>query len=77
MCLQDLETDSDSPTTAIVSEEGPSSMVLTGFADGAVKILDRRLDEDNAIVRTYSEHSSWVQAVKWRPGASEKFLTAR
>lgn len=52
-------------------------MVLTGFADGAVKILDRRLDEDNAIVRTYSEHSSWVQAVKWRPGASEKFLTAR
>ena len=59
-------------------EDGSTSTVfLTSFGDGKVKIFDRRLEEDDAIVRTYSAHSSWVQKVKWHPAAPTQFVSAR
>lgn len=75
--IQDLETNSDSPVTSMVCEDGSSSVFLASFADGTVKMFDHRLEEDDAVVRQYSAHSSWVQNVKWHPNVSGQFLSAR
>ncbi|KAM6498755.1 hypothetical protein JOM56_006703 [Amanita muscaria] len=71
----DLETNSDSPVTAISSDPGSSQTFLAGFADGTVKMFDRRLEEDS-IVRSYFEHTSWVQNVRWHPTFGAHYLSA-
>ena len=76
-CDQDLDTNSDSPVTSIVSDYSSSSIVIAGFADGVVKVFDRRLEEEDAVVRSYSDHSSWVQNVRWHPSEGGMFLSAR
>ncbi|KAG6857290.1 hypothetical protein H0H87_006483 [Tephrocybe sp. NHM501043] len=72
----DLDTGSESPVTAIVSDSLSDQTFIASFADGVVKVFDRRLDEDDAIVRTYSEHTSWVQNVRWHPTARGQLLSA-
>ncbi|KAI0327680.1 hypothetical protein GY45DRAFT_1327330 [Cubamyces sp. BRFM 1775] len=74
--VMDLETNSDSPVTSLTSESGSTSLFLASFADGAVKMFDRRLEEDNAVVRSYHQHVSWVQNVRWHPTLYGQFLSA-
>lgn len=74
---QDLETNSDSPVTAIASERGPSSVLLASFADGVIKVFDRRLEEEDAVVRSFNEHTNWVQNVRWQPQFGNQFVSAR
>ncbi|KZT01152.1 WD40 repeat-like protein [Laetiporus sulphureus 93-53] len=73
--VNDLETNSDSPVTALASDEGSSSVFLASFSDGAIKVFDRRLDEEDAVVRVYRDHSSWVQNVRWHPTIGGTFLS--
>lgn len=75
--LLDLATREESPVTALASESGPSATVLAGFADGVVKVFDRRMDEDDAVVRSYHDHHGWVQNVRWHPHVPGQFLSAR
>ena len=77
MKFKDLDTGSDSPATAIVSDNGSSSMFVASFADGSVKVFDRRLEEEDAIVRSFSEHNTWVQNVRWHPTWGNQLLSAR
>jgi regulatory associated protein of mTOR len=63
--------------TAIVSDCGSSQTFIASFADGAVKVFDRRLEEEDAVVRSYSDHTAWVQNVRWHPKLSGQFLSAR
>ncbi|KAI0714649.1 hypothetical protein C8Q76DRAFT_795507 [Earliella scabrosa] len=72
--VMDLDTNAESPITALVSDSG-SSTFLASFADGTVRIFDRRLEEDDAVVRTYHQHTSWVQNVKWHPMQAGQFLS--
>lgn len=72
-----MDTNSDSPVTSIVSDNGQSKIFVASFADGKVKVFDRRLDEEESIVRTYSEHTSWVQNVRAHPTVSSQFLSGR
>jgi len=72
----DLDTNSDSPVTAIVSDSGSSQTFIASFADGVVKVFDRRLEEEDAVVRSYSDHITWVQNVRWHPKLSGQFLSA-
>ncbi|KIJ66511.1 hypothetical protein HYDPIDRAFT_109558 [Hydnomerulius pinastri MD-312] len=72
----DLETNSESPVTSIASDHGSSSTFIAGFADGVVKVFDRRLEEDDAVVRSYHDHHSWVQNVKYHPRVGGQFLSA-
>ncbi|EDR15987.1 uncharacterized protein LACBIDRAFT_242724, partial [Laccaria bicolor S238N-H82] len=72
----DLETNSDSPVTSITSDPGSSQTFIASFADGTLKVFDRRLEDDEAIVRSYSDHTSWVQNVRYHPKLSGRFLSA-
>ncbi|KAJ6601189.1 hypothetical protein DFH09DRAFT_1127079 [Mycena vulgaris] len=72
----DLDTNSDSPVTAIVCDVGPSQVFAAGFANGEVKIFDRRLPEEDAVTRNFVEHESWVQNVRCHPTISSQFLSA-
>jgi regulatory associated protein of mTOR len=63
--------------TAIVSDGGSSQTFIASFGDGVVKVFDRRLEEEDAVVRSYSDHTSWVQNVRWHPKLSGQFLSAR
>uniref|UniRef100_A0A0W0FX59 C2H2-type domain-containing protein n=1 Tax=Moniliophthora roreri TaxID=221103 RepID=A0A0W0FX59_MONRR len=72
----DLDTDSNSPVTSIVTDHGASQTFVAGFGDGVVKVFDRRLEEEESIIRTYSEHTSWIQNVRPHPTAGSQFLSA-
>ena len=74
--FQDLNTNSDSPVTSLMSEQGPSSAFVAGFADGEVKVFDRRMEEEDAVVRMYAGHRSWVQNVRWHPTVQGQLLSA-
>lgn len=77
--IMDLDTNSESPVTGMRWEDVTNpqgSVFLASFADGRVKIFDRRLEEDEAVVRSYSAHSSWVQKVKWHPTIPAQFVSA-
>lgn len=56
---------------------GSSQTFVAGFGDGSVKVFDRRLDDEDAVVRSYSEHASWVQNVRWYPRTSGQIMSAR
>ncbi|RPD64751.1 hypothetical protein L227DRAFT_540999 [Lentinus tigrinus ALCF2SS1-6] len=73
--VMDLDTNAESPVTALASDSGSSSVFLASFADGTVKMFDRRLEEDDAVVRDYHQHTSWVQNVKWHPTLAGQFLS--
>ncbi|KII94228.1 hypothetical protein PLICRDRAFT_101175 [Plicaturopsis crispa FD-325 SS-3] len=72
----DIDTDSESPMTAIASDQGAPSTFVASFANGEVKFFDRRLEEEDAIVRSYAGHTSWVQNVGWNPLVGGQFLSA-
>ncbi|KAG1800474.1 WD40-repeat-containing domain protein [Suillus plorans] len=71
----DLETNCDSPVMSITSDQGSSSTFIVGFANGLVKVFDHRLEEEDTIVRSYHDHHSWVQNVKYHPCISGQFLS--
>jgi len=56
---------------------GSSQTFVASFGDGGVKVFDRRLDDEDAVVRVYSEHTSWVQNVRWHPKTSGQIMSAR
>jgi len=73
----DLDTNSKSPVTSIMSDyNGSSQTFVASFGDGGVKVFDRRLDDEDAIVRVYSEHSSWVQNARWHPKTNGQIMSA-
>lgn len=74
---KDISTEADSPTTSIVSDRGTAHVFAASFADGSARIFDRRMAFDNAVVRQYSEHTSWVQNVRWHPTSGGQFFSAR
>ena len=63
--------------TAIVSDQGSGSIFVAAFGDGMVKVFDRRMEDDEAIVQKYNAHSSWVQNVRWNPSSDKQILSAR
>ncbi|KAF5352352.1 hypothetical protein D9756_006183 [Leucocoprinus leucothites] len=72
----DVDTNSESPVTAIASDMGNSQTFAAGFADGMVKIFDRRIEDEDSIVRTYSDHSAWIQNVRWNAKQGLQLMSA-
>lgn len=72
-----MTTSSGSPVTTIASENHHPSLLVTGFGDGSIKVFDKRLREDKAVVHEYIRHASWVENARWSPTHDRQFLSAR
>lgn len=42
-----------------------------------MKIFDRRLEEEDAVVSTFSGHQSWVQNIRYHPTREGQYISAR
>lgn len=51
-----------------------SGLIAIGFADGSVRLFDRRLSPAEAKVKTWREHGSWVLGLQLR---GDKIVTGR
>jgi regulatory associated protein of mTOR len=60
----------------MVSDDVTSQTFVAGFGDGTLKVFDRRMDEEDAIVRSYRAHPSWVQNVRYHPLYGQQFFSA-
>lgn len=40
-------------------------------------LFDKRLDDEDCIVRSFRGHSSWIQGTRWQKGAGKDFVSAR
>jgi len=76
ICAQDVDTGSESSVTAIASDMDSSQTFAASFANGMVKVFDRRVEDEDSIVRTYSDHTAWVQNVRWHATQQFQFLSA-
>jgi len=72
----DIHTLAQSPVTAIASDHQSNSTFVATFADGAMRVFDKRCKPEDAVVRVYRDHQTWVQNVRWRRGGDKELMTA-
>ncbi|KIY50498.1 hypothetical protein FISHEDRAFT_39035, partial [Fistulina hepatica ATCC 64428] len=74
----DLDTNAEAPLTSMVTDYSTGQTFIAGFADGSIRLFDRRLEdaEEDGVVRTYKNHTSWIQNVRWHPQFSGQFISA-
>lgn len=75
--VQELPTQSESPVTSMAFDPDNPNLFIAGFGDGTAQLFDRRLDEDDALVRSFRGHSTWIQGVRWQTGSARDFVSAR
>jgi regulatory associated protein of mTOR len=71
-----MDTNTNSPVTCICSDQQGIKTFVAGFAEGSIKMFDQRLEEEESIIRTFSEHTSWIQKIRPNPTNSHQFLSA-
>lgn len=71
-----ISTDSESPVTSLTSDPHSSAIFVAGFGDGSIRVYDKRQRPDDAVVRTYRDHTHWVQNVRWRRGGDKQLMSA-
>lgn len=72
----EIVTQSESPVTSISSDPDSPSLFIAGFGDGSMHLFDKRLDDEDCIVRSFRGHSSWIQGTRWQKGAGKDFVSA-
>ncbi|KAG8310198.1 hypothetical protein J6590_068405 [Homalodisca vitripennis] len=66
----DLSSGADYAATCLDCDQSAGSLLAAGYADGAVRLYDRRLPPNEAKVYTYREHAQGVTYVNLRDGSS-------
>ncbi|CAG8510914.1 4130_t:CDS:2 [Acaulospora colombiana] len=66
-------TRSGSPVTSITSDDG--DIFVAGFADGAIRAYDRRVQPRDAMILTSKEHKNAVVNVVWQKGAKHELVS--
>jgi regulator-associated protein of mTOR len=75
LCVLDLETKAQCSVTSLTSEPEAAEIFVAGFADGSIKVFDRRMPAPTSIVQTYNDHQSWVQNVHWQRHSTRELLS--
>lgn len=74
---QEIPTQADSPVTQITSLPLSNSLILASFANGDIKLFDRRMTYEDALCHTLSDHSTWVHGVRVVPNNYSQCVSAR
>lgn len=75
MCLGDIPLRSSSRATSLISDQVSGQIVVVGFADGAVRVYDRRLDCRESLVQTWKKHDSSILKVHMQRGGARELVS--
>ncbi|XP_046663293.1 regulatory-associated protein of mTOR isoform X2 [Homalodisca vitripennis] len=71
----DLSSGADYAATCLDCDQSAGSLLAAGYADGAVRLYDRRLPPNEAKVYTYREHAQGVTYVNLRGDSGSLLLS--
>ncbi|KAJ9100485.1 hypothetical protein QFC21_003524 [Naganishia friedmannii] len=71
----DFPTQAGSNCTSITSDYFGGHVFVAGFGDGVIRIFDKRLGEDRAIVRVIRQHHTWIKSVSMQKGDGAELVT--
>ncbi|TFL06291.1 raptor N-terminal caspase like domain-containing protein [Pterulicium gracile] len=74
--IMEIPTQADSPVTQITSLPLSNSLILASFANGDIKLFDRRMTYEDALCHTLSDHSTWVHGVRVVPNNYSQCVSA-
>ncbi|KAG5438878.1 hypothetical protein PCANB_002208 [Pneumocystis canis] len=75
MCLNNIPTKSKNCITSITSDETEGNIFIASFADGAIRIYDQRNPPEDAMVRVWKEHKSWIPTVSLQKSGNRELVS--
>lgn len=75
MCLMDIPLRSSSRVTSLTSDQVSGQILVAGFADGALRVYDRRMDSRECLVRTWKKHDSSILKVHMQRGGARELVS--
>ncbi|RDW27795.1 raptor N-terminal caspase like domain-domain-containing protein [Yarrowia lipolytica] len=80
MCMASIPARSSAPVTALTSDQVAGHMFVAGFADGALRLFDRRVDSRDAMVKIWKlsrgiRHSDKVLNVCMQRGGHRELVS--
>jgi regulatory associated protein of mTOR len=73
--VADYRARSGSAITSLTSDQVAGHFFVAGFADGAVRAYDARLDSRSALVKTWKQHKAWIVKVHMQRGGIRELVT--
>lgn len=73
--VADYRARSGSSITSLTSDQVAGHFFVAGFADGAVRAYDARLDSRSALVKTWKQHKAWIVKVHMQRGGIRELVT--
>ena len=73
--VADYRARSGSAITSLSSDQVAGHYFVAGFADGAVRAYDARLDSRSALVQTWKQHKAWMVKVHVQRGGIRELVT--
>ncbi|CAJ0651140.1 10531_t:CDS:2, partial [Entrophospora sp. SA101] len=71
--VSSISTRSGSSITSLTSDGG--DLFAAGYADGAVRLFDRRIQPRDALIMTSKEHKNFIINIVWQRGAGHKLVS--
>lgn len=68
---------SETPLTSLSYNPEEPYLLAATFADGVIKMMDRRMDDEEGIVMARKEQHTWIQSGRWQRSSRRDFMTAR
>ncbi|KAJ3287889.1 hypothetical protein HK104_008412, partial [Borealophlyctis nickersoniae] len=75
LVVQDIPTRSTASPTALTSDKLGGSLVVGGFADGSIKMYDRRLSAKDSMIVSFNEHPGSVLTAHLQQGANRELIS--
>ncbi|KAL1915421.1 uncharacterized protein VTP21DRAFT_6879 [Calcarisporiella thermophila] len=75
LCISDVHTRSGSFVTSLSSDQMGGNIFVAGFADGAIRVYDRRMDPRECMVWQWKEHKSPVINVSMQQDGNRELVS--
>ncbi|CAM0135452.1 unnamed protein product [Umbelopsis sp. WA50703] len=75
LVLTDIPLRSSACVTSITSDQTAGNIFIAGFGDGSIRIFDRRLPPQQAVVQEWSEHNAWVTNVQLQRNGNRELVS--
>jgi len=73
--VADYGARSGNTITSLTSDQVAGHYFVAGFADGAIRAYDTRLDSRSALVQTWRQHKAWIVNVHMQRGGIRELVT--